>query len=126
LSESVLTANCQRRDGAYHYSALDLTSCDGGPVGTDNGRLVCETAGQSGGNAPPGNAGNDTGNADAGGGAVLPAGSWQQTCNNPRIDGSVLTASCQRRDGGSRFSALDLRSCPGGRVGNFEGSLACE
>jgi len=40
--------------------------------------------------------------------------------------GSLLTASCQRSDGGSRFSAVDVGTCPGGRVGNFEGSLACE
>jgi hypothetical protein len=132
LSESVLTANCQRRDGAYHYSALDISSCDGGPVGNDNGRLVCESAPQGGGttapgNAAPGNAGqDDAGNASAGGAPTLPPGSWQQTCTNPKVNGSVLTASCQRSDGGSRFSAVDAATCPGGRVGNFEGSLACE
>jgi hypothetical protein len=128
LSESVLTANCQRRDGAYHYSALDLQSCEGGAVGNDNGRLVCETGGQAGGNTGGdqggGNTGGDNAAGNAGGG--LPAGSWQQSCTNPQLNGSVLTASCQRQDGGSRFSALDIRTCPGGRVGNFEGSLACE
>jgi hypothetical protein len=134
LSESVLTANCQRRDGAYHYSALDLQSCDGGPVGNDNGRLVCETGGQSGGQTggqTGGQAGGDQGggnaaNGNGGAGGALPAGSWQQSCHNPQVNGSMLTASCQRQDGGFRFSAIDVRSCPGGRVGNFEGSLACE
>ena len=132
LSESVLTANCQRRDGAYHYSALDLSSCEGGPVGNDNGRLVCESAAQGGGNAPPGNAAPDNtgqadgGNANAGGASALPPGSWQQSCTNAKMTGSLLTASCQRSDGGSRFSAVDVRTCPGGRVRNFEGSLACE
>lgn len=127
LSESVLTANCQRRDGAYRYSALDLSSCEGGPVGNDNGRLVCESAAQGGGNAAPGNAGQDDGgNANAGGAPALPPGSWQQSCTNGKMAGSLLTASCQRSDGGSRFSAVDVATCPGGRVGNFEGSLACE
>ena len=127
LSESVLTANCQRRDGAYRYSALDLSSCEGGPVGNDNGRLVCESAAQGGGNAAPGNAGqDDSGNANAGGAPALPSGSWQQSCTNPKMTGTLLTASCQRSDGGSRFSAVDVATCPGGRVGNFEGSLACE
>jgi hypothetical protein len=132
VSESVLTANCQRRDGAYRYSALDLSSCEGGPVGNDNGRLVCESASQGGGNAtqgnaPPANAGQDDGgNANAGGAPALPPGSWQQSCTSAKMAGSLLTASCQRSDGGSRFSAVDVGTCPGGRVGNFEGSLACE
>src|SRR5262249_5926266 len=56
-----MTAQCRQRDGNWTYANLDLRSCQGGPVGNNNGRLFCESGG--------------------GGGGKLPPGSWNQTCS---------------------------------------------
>src|SRR5204862_302851 len=138
LNGTMLTATCLRGGGGSGYSSIDTRACAGGPVGNQNGQLYCEggqPSNQGNANAPGSPAteqGGEQGTmgggqpGNAGGAPTLPPGSWQQTCTNPKVNGSVWTASCQRSDGGSRFSAVDAATCPGGRVGNFEGSLACE
>lgn len=66
----------------------------------------------------PGSAGR----AQAQGGR--PWGDYQQTCRDIRYNGNVLTANCQKRDGGWRSSSLDYRNCRG-QVINDDGHLRC-
>ncbi len=53
-----------------------------------------------------------------------PRGDYQQTCRDIRYNGSILTASCQKRDGGWRSSSLDYRGCRGPVI-NDNGNLRC-
>lgn len=52
-------------------------------------------------------------------------GTYQDTCQNVRWDGSVLHAQCQTSDGGWRNSSIDSRNCGGGQILNINGRLAC-
>src|SRR6266481_5448215 len=55
-----------------------------------------------------------------------PGGSYTQTCNSVSYNGGVLTANCQRIDGGFQPSTLNVGSnCPGGTVVNINGQLQC-
>jgi len=51
-------------------------------------------------------------------------GTYQDTCQKIRWDGSVLYAQCQTRDGGWRNTSIDSRDC-GGQILNLNGRLAC-
>lgn len=52
-------------------------------------------------------------------------GSYQQSCENIRQQGSVLSAVCGAGRGGHVESSLDLRRCGGTDVGNIGGYLTC-
>jgi hypothetical protein len=51
-------------------------------------------------------------------------GTYQDTCTDARWNGSVLSARCQRQDGGWRNSSIDTRNCSG-QVLNINGHLSC-
>jgi hypothetical protein len=53
-----------------------------------------------------------------------PYGDYQQTCRDIRYNGNLLTANCQKRDGGWRASSLDYRGCRGPVI-NDDGHLKC-
>ena len=78
-------------------------------MANNNGNLVCESGGGSGGS-----------------GGQLPGGSWDQSCRNGSMQNGMLYAQCQRTDGSRRDSSIDPRSCNGGRVANNNGNLVCE
>ena len=107
----MLTAACQRRDGSWRNSYLpNADDCDGMIV-NNNGQLECSRGGWRD---------RDRDYADG-----APAGSYQRTCSNIRMDGYTLKATCQRRDGSWRWTQLeDAYDCDG-RVGNDNGRLVC-
>jgi CVNH domain len=106
---SILTANCQKRDGGWRSSSLDYRNCRGQVI-NDDGHLRC---GQ-GGSFPGGSAG-------VGG---LPRGDYKLTCNNMRMEGNRLVANCEKRDGGWRTSKVDnAYQCH--NIVNDDGRLVC-
>ncbi|AFY32648.1 CVNH domain-containing protein [Calothrix sp. PCC 7507] len=46
-------------------------------------------------------------------------GDFSRTCQGIRIDGSTLTAACQRANGSTRFTSMDLNQ----HIGNIDGTL---
>jgi hypothetical protein len=115
---NVLTASCRADDGSYRRSSYNVSNCPGGQLGNSNGRLFCES----------GRNGRNTGYRGRGrrsNYAGLPAGSWRNSCNNARMNGSILTASCSTGQG-YRTTSLDVRQCRSRSVGNSNGSLFCE
>jgi hypothetical protein len=55
----------------------------------------------------------------------LPYGSYSRTCQNIRLNGDTLSASCQKVDGGWHNTSLDYRSCRGSQIINENGNLRC-
>lgn len=60
-----------------------------------------------------------------GGGFPLPAGSWQQTCRNGRLIGTLMEAECLGHNGDYNTADIDLRRCPNGPISNNNGRLTC-
>ncbi|AGC02087.1 hypothetical protein H012_gp370 [Acanthamoeba polyphaga moumouvirus] len=56
---------------------------------------------------------------------ILPTGAWQQTCTNPSLNGSILTAQCRDSSGTPKSTTLDLSKCSTGPVTNNGGVLTC-
>ena len=109
-------ADCPDHQGRYHHSGTQYMKC-GGDIANQDGALACVQPGSGPGPAP------EPGPGPIGG---MPAGSWQQSCRQPALNGSMLTAACLRGSGGYSLSSLDIRSCGGGPVGNRNGNLFCE
>lgn len=59
-----------------------------------------------------------------GGWGQIPAGSYQQTCRDVRVNGAILSATCQDARGGWRPSSLNFRDCRDD-IGNANGRLSC-
>lgn len=103
-----LTAACSAPNGGRVTSSINV-NC-GGDIGNVNGSLRC----------------NGGGNPGGGYGGQAPAGSYQQSCTNVRLQGSALTASCTAPNGQRITSSVDVRSCPPGvDIGNRNGYLGC-
>lgn len=113
---NVLIASCRANNGSYQRTRFDLGNCRGGQLGNNNGRLFCESGSRYGRNSY-------NWNGRRGGYAGLPAGSWRGSCNNGRMNGSVLTASCSTGHG-YRTTSLNVSRCRS--VGNSNGALFCE
>jgi hypothetical protein len=109
-----LEAVCQSRDGDWHRTTLnDYRDCRGQIV-NDGGNLRCDNS----------NYDNVSGGqGDYRGG--LPGGSYTQTCQNIRISGDELVASCQKRDGGWRNTKLDDYQTCRADITNDNGRLRC-
>lgn len=54
-----------------------------------------------------------------------PSGSYQSTCRRINFDGDLLTASCQRHDGGWRDTYLDNADNCDANIVNNNGQLEC-
>ncbi len=124
----VLTARCRADGGSYHRTSFNLSSCPGGQLGNSNGRLFCENSRNDRDNDYRGKGHRhhwNRGNSDRDNYAGLPAGSWQGSCNNGRMSGSVLTASCSTGHG-YRTTSLNVQQCRSRSVGNSNGALFCE
>ncbi|MCU1255449.1 MAG: hypothetical protein JWM83_1748 [Candidatus Angelobacter sp.] len=109
-----LEAVCQSRDGDWHRTTLnDYRDCRGQIV-NDGGNLRCDNS----------NYDNVSGGqGDYRGG--YPGGSYTATCQNIRVIGDDLVASCQKRRGGWRNTKLDgFQSCRAD-ITNDDGRLRC-
>lgn len=100
-----LHAECRQRDGDWVRTSIDLDDCRGRAVSNNNGRLVCGRVGNQGG--------------------YLPAGSWQQSCRNPRFEGGRFHADCRKQNGVWRSDGIDLDDCKGRPLYNDNGKLRC-
>jgi CVNH domain len=105
VTGQVFTAECQSDNGSWRRSSISLNMCPGRLVGNRNGTLFCEGGG--------GNIGN------------LPGGSWRASCQNGRMNGNVVSASCSTGSG-YRQTSFSMRNCPGWALGNANGNLFCE
>lgn len=110
-----LDAECQKRDGGWRRTSLDLSNCSGGIVNND-GHLTC-----GGGGYGYNNGGNYSGGYQGG----IPPGSYTQTCRDIRTHGDRLDAECQTRDGNWRHSSLDDFDRCRSAIANDDGHLVC-
>jgi hypothetical protein len=102
---SQLTASCKKKDGSFQNTSIDTSSCTGN-IANEDGQLRCT--------------GSSTGQGQA-----LPAGSYQQTCKNIRVNGNDLEASCQKTDGSFQNTTLkNANSC--NQIVNENGNLRCQ
>ncbi len=109
-----LEAVCQSRDGDWHRTTLnDYNDCRGQIV-NDGGNLRCD-------NSNYGNVGGWQGGYRGG----LPGGSYTQTCQNVRMSGDELNATCQKRNGGWRNTSLDEYQNCRSDITNDNGRLRC-
>jgi hypothetical protein len=109
-----LEAVCQSRDGDWHQTTLnDYQDCRGQIV-NDGGNLRCD-------NSNYGNVSGWQGGYRGG----IPGGSYTQTCQNVRVSGDDLVASCRKNDGGWRDTRLDgFQGCRDD-ITNDNGRLRC-
>lgn len=56
---------------------------------------------------------------------AAPSGSYQQSCQNIRVRGDMLHATCSSTNGRLVRSRLDLSTCRSGLIGNNNGRLFC-
>lgn len=120
-----LRAICADVYGGARPSRIAVDQCPGG-IANANGQLVCagperRRYGRDDNydRSPP-----RDGGGFAGRGGRLPPGSWQASCSNPSMQGSVLVAVCATVSGRARQSEIDAGSCRG--IANRNGQLVCE
>jgi len=136
---SILSARCQKRDGGWRTSSIDSRSC-GGQILNLDGRLACGEATDQyqGYGRPPYDdrrddrpyydwdydRGRDYGYTNQGWRGGLPPGDYQLTCQNMRVEGDKLYATCEKRNGGWRETKLDFDRCSS-PIANDNGRLTC-
>lgn len=109
IERGTLTADCRDNFGRYRYTELPgYRSCD--DIINSNGILRCRRT--------------DNNDDDDYGDGRLPGGSWRNSCQNGRVYGDVLYATCRDRNGDWRASTLDLRYCRRDVI-NHDGKLVC-
>jgi hypothetical protein len=96
-----LEAECQRLDGRWRQTRLDLDQCGRGIRNVD-GHLECPEA-QT---------------------IRLPPGSYRDSCRDYSMDGRQLEAQCRRRNGDWRDTRIDLSKCKAA-LRNDDGRLTC-
>jgi hypothetical protein len=112
ISNDVMRAECRTVDGRWRFSQIDMRNCRSGAVANADGYLVCESGYV---------ANYGTGYS----GPYFPGGTWQQSCNNARLEGDDLVAVCRDRRGNAVLTRIDLDNCPSGAIVNDNGRLAC-
>ena len=119
-----LRAQCQTYSGQYVQTRLSLNRCSGGDIANNNGQLTCARSGGYGrGN---GYYGPGQGYYNGGGFNGTPGGSYQQSCQNIQMNGSVLTASCTNYRSQYVQSYLDISRCTrNDDIANVNGQLRC-
>ena len=119
-----LRAECTNTSGQWVASSLQLNQCRGGDIANYNGQLTCARNGGYGrGN---GYYGRGSGYYGGGGFNGTPGGSYQQSCQNIRMNGSVLTASCTNYQSQYVQSYLDVSRCArNDDIANVNGQLRC-
>jgi len=99
---NVLWAMCEKRDGTYQKSTLQLSQCEG-DISNDNGRLTCK---KKPGKRPP-------------------KGSYQNSCKDIQVDGNQLRAKCRKRNGSWNNTKINYKKCSGD-IRNDNGELRCD
>jgi hypothetical protein len=145
---STLSANCKDEGGNWRNTQLsDYQRCNG-EIQNLNGNLSC--TGGNNGYGGNGNYGNNNGNygdrrdgdnrdanrrdhdrdgdrdrnGNYGNGYNGPRGSFSQTCSNIQVNGNMLQASCQKKNG--KMKNTSLRNYQGCRdIANDNGKLRC-
>lgn len=115
-ANGILMTDCLNATGRWRTNRIDLRSCPNGPLGNDDGRIVC----MGGGGAIPPAGPNPF--------AGMPGGSWQATCRQPSYhSGGLLEAQCLDRNGRFNNASIMIGNCPSRRARvNDEGNLRCE
>nr|3S3Y_A Chain A, TANDEM CYANOVIRIN-N DIMER CVN2L0 [Nostoc ellipsosporum] len=136
IQGSVLTSTCERTNGGYNTSSIDLNSVienvDGSLkwqpsnfietcrntqlAGSSELAAECKTRAQQFVSTKI-NLDDHIANID--GTLKYELGKFSQTCYNSAIQGSVLTSTCERTNGGYNTSSIDLNSV----IENVDGSL---
>jgi len=114
---NVLQAQCEKRNGGWRNSTLDVSQCTG-PIANNNGRLVCGSGNGYGYYGYNGYPNSRYSNAPFG-------GSYVQTCRNISTDGNRLDAVCETRDGSWRRTSMDNAAGCNGYIENDDGHLRC-
>ncbi len=98
---SVLAAECKDQNGMTIRTRLYVRDCNG-DISNQFGELVCSRR-------------------------YVPPGSYSQTCNACRAEGSALTCSCRDVKQNPIRTTLDLSSCGwGNSITNKDGHLQCD
>jgi hypothetical protein len=142
---STLSASCASVNGQPVWSSVNVRNCNSDIINA-NGHLACASYNNGNGygnngygnngygynngrgrDRGRGNNGYNNGNGYGyGNGYGVPPGSWQQSCQNARMNGPMLSASCATPNGGWVNSSLDLRRCPqANNIYNRNGYLGC-
>lgn len=103
VNGDILQAQCQRRDGTWRFTSIDYDDCYD-DITNQNGRLRCGQRHHHN---------------------MLPKGSYKQTCQDFSVNGEVLNAQCQKRNGNWKWSSIDFGDCYG-EIVNRNGRLVCE
>jgi len=112
----VLTARCQDTGGNWRTTQIrDISYCNG-DISNENGALRCNA------NSGAYQGGYNGGYYNQGG---IPGGSYSQTCQDVRIRGNDLEATCQTTSGSWRTTRLSGFDRCGGDIANDNGSLRC-
>lgn len=115
VHDGTLRAQCQTRDGDWIESRLnDYSDCEG-DIGNDDGSLTCAR-------------GDDHRGDDRGDDRTdrrVPPGSYQESCQNERVDGGDLLADCADRNGRMRHSELQNFQRCRDDINNDNGVLRC-
>jgi hypothetical protein len=106
-----LSAQCESGGNRWFNSSIDPRQCRSGRIENRDGRLSCEDGGSGWGGS-------------GWGGGGYPGGTWQRSCRDASVRGSVLYALCDSNAGYPRESSIDYRQCRS--VGNDNGRLVCE
>lgn len=100
---NILQARCQRQDGSYRFTSIDYEDCYS-DITNQNGRLTCGQRHHHN---------------------MLPRGSYKQSCRDLSVNGDILSAECEKRNGNWRWTSIDFSDCYGD-VANHNGRLICE
>jgi hypothetical protein len=112
IERGTLMAECRDRFGRWRYTELaDYRSCR--DIVNANGILRCQRDDY-----------DDGDDQDDYGDGRLPGGSWRYSCQNGRVSGGVLYATCRDNYGSWRATTLNLRHCRDNVV-NENGRLVC-
>ncbi|MGE3693400.1 MAG: CVNH domain-containing protein [Novosphingobium sp.] len=105
----VLSARCDNGHGRWIWTRIDVRGCPGERIRNTWGQLTCAA-----------------GNGYGGWSGRMPRGSWGETCRGARMNGPVLTASCDNGRGRWRTTSINVNQCYNGRVKNSWGRLTCD
>ena len=109
-----LIADCNLASGGTQNSSLSISSCARGDIANTNGRLTCNRTRYSRANG-----------YGYGAYETAPSGSYQQSCTNVRMGGTMLTGTCTDPNGNNITTTLDISNCNGSDVANMNGRLQC-
>jgi hypothetical protein len=126
---NTLEADCQAGNGQWHRTSLrNYNSCNGGVV-NDQGTLRCgsDLGGYNNGGNYDRDRDNDRDRGRYQGGSYqngVPGGSYTQTCQDIRVSGDTLKATCKKGNGQWKKTSLDdFNQCSD--IANNNGKLRC-